>query len=152
MSAKHMKALRPQTGSYGSVDTGGVVAVTETEAAALLKTRNWVEATADDLKAAREKQDAFVAAGTAFPVGPQFAHVGLSGAAAVESEALQAADERETQLQSALDAALARVGELEAELARAGSIEPTGAAATSSAEDDAEKATGKRPSKPAAKD
>lgn len=154
MNAKHLKALRPQTGSYGSVDTGGIVAVTEAEATALLKAGNWVAATADDLKTAKERQDAFVAAGTAFPVGPQFAHVGLSGPAAIESEALRAADAREMQLQAALDGALARVGELEAELAAAGAgaAEATSAADASPPEEDAEKTAGKRLSKPPAKD
>lgn len=150
MSAKHLKALRPQTGSYGSVDTGGVVAVTEAEAEALLKTRNWVAASAEDLQAAKERQDAFVAAGTAFPVGPQFAHVGLSGPAAIESEALRAAEARETQLQADLDAALARVDELEAALASAAGT--NGPAASGEGAGEVEKTTEKRPSKPAAKD
>lgn len=78
-----LKALRPQVGKYGSVDAGAVVEIDDPRlSSALVKGGHFVTATASDLAAARKRQQQFIEAATANPVGPRFAHTGeVSGAA-----------------------------------------------------------------------
>ena len=88
-----LKALKPQTGSYGSIDANGVIEIDgPAEAQALLATGNWVEATQADLTAAKKRQEQFVADSTAMPVGPRFASVGGTLAEPIKPAAVQAAE------------------------------------------------------------
>lgn len=88
-----LKALKPQVGSYGSVDTNGVIEIeSEAQANALKATGNWVDATDADLAAAKARQERFVADATAMPVGPRFAAVGGTLAEPIAPPAVQAAE------------------------------------------------------------